>query len=88
VIVPVLGTARRKAGVSRLSEIGWDELCSEPGPLRPVQVPADHPLWILYSSGTTGLPKPIVQGHAGIVAEHAKVLALHQDLGASDRFFW
>ncbi|OPC84366.1 acetoacetate--CoA ligase [Embleya scabrispora] len=48
----------------------------------------DHPLWILYSSGTTGLPKAIVQGHGGIVLEHLKQAAFQLDLGPNDRFFW
>jgi acyl-CoA synthetase (AMP-forming)/AMP-acid ligase II len=48
----------------------------------------DDPLWVLYSSGTTGLPKPILHGHGGMLLEHAKQLALHLDLGPGDRFFW
>ena len=52
------------------------------------QVSFDHPLWILFSSGTTGLPKPIVQGQGGILLEHLKICTFHLDLKPDDRFFW
>jgi acetoacetyl-CoA synthetase len=67
---------------------GWDALLAEPAPLEFDPVPFDHPLWVLFSSGTTGLPKAIVQGHGGILLEHLKKLNLHSDLGSGDRFFW
>jgi acetoacetyl-CoA synthetase len=66
----------------------WDALLAEAARLTFEPVPFDHPLYILYSSGTTGLPKPIVHGHGGILLEHCKAVGLHTDLGPEDRFFW
>ena len=75
--------------LSKLSDVvSWDSLLDNTSSLEYEQVPFEHPLWILYSSGTTGLPKPIVQGHGGIVIELMKFLSIQIDLKPEDRFFW
>ena len=68
---------------------GWPaDLVAEPEPMRFEQLPFEHPLWVLYSSGTTGLPKPIVQSQGGILLEHLKLHNLHLDCQEGDRVFW
>jgi acetoacetyl-CoA synthetase len=83
VVLPRLGADSDMEGV-----LPWERLRANRSELRFEQVPFDHPLWVLYSSGTTGLPKAIVQGHGGILIEQLKKLHLHVDLHSGDRIFW
>ncbi len=92
VLLPYLDASARPhqlagEGVRALS---WAELERLGGGAAPEfeQLPADHPLWVLYSSGTTGLPKAIVHGHGGILVEGLKKSHLHLDLHRGERMFW
>ncbi|MEU7489520.1 acetoacetate--CoA ligase [Streptomyces sp. NPDC042319] len=80
--IPLLGTEAPDGALH------WDDVVSRDEEPVFEQVPFDHPLWVLYSSGTTGLPKAIVQSQGGILLEHLKQAGLHCDLGPGDRFFW
>jgi acetoacetyl-CoA synthetase len=66
----------------------WSTLLAEPAAPQFEPVGFEHPLWVVYSSGTTGMPKPLVHGQGGIVLEHLKALGLHLGLGPEDRYSW
>ncbi|UFS93874.1 acetoacetate--CoA ligase [Nocardia huaxiensis] len=89
-----LPSLRATLAVHRLGKpvpgsIAWNELLPlADAEFRTEQVEFDHPLWVLYSSGTTGKPKGIVHGHGGVVLEHLKAVALQSDIGRDDTFFW
>ncbi len=88
VVLPYLAAEPDLSGLAEATT--WDAFAAggEGAPLSFERVPFDHPLWVLYSSGTTGLPKAIVQGQGGILLEHLKKLHLHVDSHPGDRLFW
>jgi acetoacetyl-CoA synthetase len=86
VIVPLLHDA--VDGARFPGALAWGDLVAGEAPLRTEQVASDHPLWVVYSSGTTGMPKAIVHGHAGALIEVVKGMGLHRDVQPDDRFHW
>ena len=91
VVLPYLdaGLSEERGDLEGLRDaMTWDQLLAFEDDLTFEPVPFDHPLWVLYSSGTTGLPKAIVQGHGGILLEQLKKGHLHLDLHEGDRMFW
>jgi acetoacetyl-CoA synthetase len=91
-VVEIPQLSSRRALDTSVPSKSWESLLEHP----PIaadefefeQLPFDHPLWILFSSGTTGLPKPIVHGHGGIIIEMLKSLTFHMDLHPGERAFF
>ncbi|MGJ7506010.1 acetoacetate--CoA ligase [Variovorax sp. GT1P44] len=87
-VVHVPGPLAGERTVGWRDRVDWDDALAEDAPPRYERLPFDHPLWIVYSSGTTGLPKAMVHSHGGIVLTHLKTMALQHDLRDGDRLLF
>ncbi|MET3515068.1 acetoacetyl-CoA synthase [Pseudacidovorax sp. 1753] len=87
-VVHVPGPRAAQHANSWRNQVSWDDAIRDTAEPSYERLPFDHPLWIVYSSGTTGLPKAMVHGHGGIVLTHLKTMSLQQDLRADDRLLF
>jgi acetoacetyl-CoA synthetase len=88
ILVSHLDAAASFAAPGRVGTLAFEDAVARQAPLEFTPVPFAHPLWVVYSSGTSGKPKPIVHGHGGFMLENLKAAAMHFDVGEGDRFLW